>query len=517
LRWKFKTSLASSALGFYIDGTGDLIDYQASTARVAGKKITLSFIPATQADADLVASYLPKPHADGTPIQPSELPTSLPGYLLNLRAELRIDGQIVAQSSGAVTMGQDLLQSSGFYSPGHSQWFEGDPNKPIAGEYHSIGIDLQGTSPAQLEALKSRLNATRAALEALQADPTDTTPIQNLTKVDLTGDLLYSGVLGYFASVDGNARLAARSGNQILMQRLPSFGAFAATVTPNYFFGIVRSVGFEALAMDIDQLFYQVAAKDNDRAKRSNYLRQVGAADSAFEHAVPEQLFKDPSKASDDPTQPQAVSAVRALAIAGAQGQRIYTLNAQNQGQHQTILANLNQSAALKVEISNALAAGKEVTVHEAKIDAFGFKGAGYVIVDPETGAGAYKIGGGANGGQLVVAAVGLAFLLVAAFFLISTWWLALIAGAAGFLANFLIVLSLGDDPRTLTDYAGLRLLTIIASIVLFIILDGIVFISFPALFLIGVLFSVLLFIRALVTVLIDALAVNDYRTRQLV
>lgn len=27
---------------------------------------------------------LPKPHADGTPIQPSELPSSLPGYLICL-------------------------------------------------------------------------------------------------------------------------------------------------------------------------------------------------------------------------------------------------------------------------------------------------------------------------------------------------------------------------------------------------------------------------------------------------
>jgi hypothetical protein len=454
LRWKFKTSLAASAFDFYFDGTGDLIEYRTSTAKLAAKKITLSFVPATQADADLIASYLPSPNPDGSPIRPEQLPTSLPGYLLNLKAELRIDGQVVAQSPGTVTMGQELLQASGFYSPGHGQWFEGEPNKPLAGEYHAIATDLQGTSPAQLEGLKTKLNATKAALEAFQANPADTTPIQNLTKEDLTGDLLYSGVLGYFASVDGNARLAARAGSQVMMQRLPSFGAFAATVTPNYFFGIVRSVGFEALAMDIDQLFYQVAAKDNDPGKRWSYLRQVGTADSGFEHAVPEQLLKDPSKGLNDPTQPQAVSAVKALAIASAQGQKIYTLHAQNQGQHQTILASLNQSAALKAEIGNALAAGKEVTVHEARIDAFGFKGAGYIIIDPETGAGAYKIESGANGANVTgqtaslgfIALAGLLLAVVGVFALYVGLWLIWLLAIAATIALVIALLNGGID-----------------------------------------------------------------------
>jgi hypothetical protein len=41
------------------------------------------------------------------------------------------------------------------------------------------------------------------------------------------------------------------------------------------------------------------------------------------------------------------------------------------------------------------------VTVHEQPINAFGWYGSGYIITDPNTGAGAYKISAGAGGGVL--------------------------------------------------------------------------------------------------------------------
>jgi hypothetical protein len=155
--------------------------------------------------------------------------------------------------------------------------------------------------------------------------------------------------------------------------------------------------------MDVDRVFMHTEAKDADPAKKLAYLRQVGAAGSAFEHAVPERLFADPAKPLDDPTQPQGISAVKALAIAAGQGQRIYTLNQQNQAYHAGIVAGLGTDADTKAEIANALNAGMEVTVHQADITAHGWTGSGYIVLDPETGAGAYKISGGANGGLLIL------------------------------------------------------------------------------------------------------------------
>jgi hypothetical protein len=64
-------------------------------------------------------------------------------------------------------------------------------------------------------------------------------------------------------------------------------------------------------------------------------------------------------------------------------------------------LPKLNVGSAITAEIQHAVSAGKQVTVHEAKVDISGWQGAGYIIADPETGAAAYKIGSGENGGFL--------------------------------------------------------------------------------------------------------------------
>jgi hypothetical protein len=63
---------------------------------------------------------------------------------------------------------------------------------------------------------------------------------------------------------------------------------------------------------------------------------------------------------------------------------------------------------------------GKEVITHTDAVTIPGWSGAGYIILDPETGSGAYKISGGANGAVLIwiddnsawisIIALGLAF-----------------------------------------------------------------------------------------------------------
>jgi Transglutaminase-like superfamily len=400
LRWKYRTNIYADALTFATDGA-PMAQLSQSTVKLAGKKITLSFTPAGQGDSDLIDSYLPQPHVDGTPIQPSELPTSLPGYLINLKTELRVAGQVVSQSTSNSKMGTELLQDTAIFNPASQTWESGEANKPIAGEYHAIALDLQGVGQAQLQNHKAKLEQTKAKLEQFQANPNNIAVVERLTTEDLAGDLLYSGILSYFANVDANNQVSAKANQQIVAYRLPSYGVFSATAQPNYWFGIPRTVSFPGVNMDVDRIFDHVEAKDADKQKRIAFVRQIGSGASAFEHAVPERLFADQSKPANDPSQPQGVSAVKALAIAASQGQKIYTFNQNNQSIHASILATLQMVAEGKQEISSALAAGKEVTIHLNKITVNGWSGSGYLIIDPETGAGTYKIGSGANGGIL--------------------------------------------------------------------------------------------------------------------
>src|SRR5690606_26508934 len=150
-----------------------------------------------------------------------------------------------------------------------------------------------------------------------------------------------------------------------------------------YVYGVPRSVKLAGLSMDVDRIFTLAASKADKAEDAVVFFRSTGPRKSAFEHLVPEQLL------STEEQPAEAISAVKALAIAAQQGQKIYTLTQANAAQ----VNELTISAAVKQEITAAINAGKEVTVHQNPISHAGWTGEGYVLVARETGAGAYKIG----------------------------------------------------------------------------------------------------------------------------
>jgi hypothetical protein len=195
--------------------------------------------------------------------------------------------------------------------------------------------------------------------------------------------------------------------------------------------------------------------------------------------------------------------------------QKIYTLTAQNAA----MVYRLHIDDAIRTEIQNALNAGRTVTVHEAPIAVSGWAGTGYIIDDPATGAGAYKISGGANGGALVFPGMMLGFLSILAVLFISTPWLALIAGIAGFIANVLLTKALGDDLIIKANYLAARYITMIAGFALFVILDQIIFISLSPIFVAGILWLALSLMTTIVMTLIDTFAenLNEFRKKALI
>src|SRR5258708_34874573 len=108
------------------------LSYSQSTPNLSSKKITFPFSAATPADQAVINSSLPAPHADGTPTQPTELPQNLPGYLIHLIPELRVDEQIVATGPSMV-MGADLIQISAGFNPASGQWDNGAQNQLTPG------------------------------------------------------------------------------------------------------------------------------------------------------------------------------------------------------------------------------------------------------------------------------------------------------------------------------------------------------------------------------------------------
>jgi transglutaminase-like putative cysteine protease len=492
LRWKFQYSLFVSEMDRALDSPAAVI--QKSTASLAGRKITLSFTPASSADQTTINSYLPRPHSDGTPVQVSELPSSLPGYLIRLIPELRIDGDIVASAS-PLTMGTELIQRSGFFDPARG-WVFGQDNYPTAGEYVATAIDLHGIATAETSVPRNRLTALKTKLDQLSQSPTDPTPIDGVTKEQLVGDVLYGALQIYFGSINRIAHVTAKS-LKVASYRMPSFGNFGISATTVLSFGVPRAVRFGAVGIDIDRIYSIDVAYDASDKALSQFRKTLGSQYSAQEHVVPEQLFADPNPA----TPVQAVSAIKAIAVAAGQGQRIYALTSANAEQHASILSSLSIEAAVKQEIANAVAIGMEATVHSAPVSVGGLVSTGYIITDPQSGAGAYKISGGLNGGKAATFwGTVLTFLAVALAFLATSPFLLIVGSVAAIIATILLALTLMNDPIEGANFAAARALMLIFAILLFVIVDGFLLIPITIIgaLLFALLIAVIMIVRAM-------------------
>ena len=121
---------------------------------------------------------------------------------------------------------------------------------------------------------------------------------------------------------------------------------------------------------------------------RKQFVLAAGQFGSYIEGAVFDQAF--------NPLNQTGVSTISLIGQAQAQGVKIYKLKPGDEG----LASQLQTSAAVKEEITVALAYGREVTVPEQDVTLGGYTGLGYIIEDPADGSAAYQIDGGRSGGQ---------------------------------------------------------------------------------------------------------------------
>jgi transglutaminase-like putative cysteine protease len=348
-----------------------LLTFQRSLPELAGKQLALSFRPATPADEAIVTGLFQNIEAI------EDLPTELHAGLFNVVGEVTVNGEVVA-SSPAVGFGDLLSTDKGFVDP---RFGYRKTTSPItAGDYQAIGLDLQGITVKQVQDLQSQLEAVQSRLTGTQ--------FNSLTKHEVVGSILQGGMLMYFGMNDAINKIMARM-NNLVHYRMPSFGTFSTYSQVSTVFGSSSNVKLGAVAMDVDWLMSNNEGKSNCWQDWVAFNQMSGQIASAFEHIVPEQIF------STADNRVEAVSTMKALAVANAEGQRIYTIDRNNIGY---TLPLVTAHALVKQDIQRAVAAGNTAIIHERPIDHAGYQGSGYILLDPDTGTGAYKITGGGNG-----------------------------------------------------------------------------------------------------------------------
>jgi len=175
------------------------------------------------------------------------------------------------------------------------------------------------------------------------------------------------------------------------MLRLPSVGFFSSPLTVSYFFGSPRSGVYESRTMDVRQSL--IGAAGVDPAKVVAFVKQAGTEGSYLEGSIFDQL-----EGRASPTI-KGISAVQLLSDAASQGIPVYRITSANAA---SVMPLLSLSSAVESDISTAVSQGKTVLVPERNLDIGPWSGVGYIVQDEATGAGAYLISGGADGGGLL-------------------------------------------------------------------------------------------------------------------
>lgn len=319
-----------------------------SLPALQARRLGVTYEPATEADRHVMAQAK------------QQGATTLPAYLIRVRPVLQIDGVTVA--TGPIEpLGQRHLWRLTLRDPlGHHTGAETFPGS--AGDELVIGINGNGLP--------------QTVLEARFAQGPSATAAENL----------YTLSLCYWLLQDLADQMAARSVG-VVAQRLPSVGLFAVPLRVQWLFGIPYKGSYRARRMDVARALLAVAGATPAQAVA--FRQRSGWQGAALEGAVMDMVFDHPMGTS--------TSAVQVLREANAQGIPLYTLTAQTLP---GALPHLQFDADVQEEIRTAVAAGHIVFVPAREVVQGSWRGVGYVIQDPATGAGAYLIQGGFNGGE---------------------------------------------------------------------------------------------------------------------
>jgi len=353
------------------------LSYTASLPELAGKKISLYYGPATQTDEGLFKSYLPKPHSDGSPIKPEEWPSSLPAYLINVRPQLKIEG-IEITNGMAIGMGKQQNFKISFYGP--SKFGQTIDNDLTAGSFNNVFL-IAGKIPQELvEKHRTNANSTLVKLQNGLA--------ANLTNDEILGEFLFGAAIGYWAELDLLNSIASVT-SRVVAGRLPSEGIYSYDLKVNYLYGMPYKVNGASLITDIDADVQVVISRDGNKEKAVNYMLATGMQASRLEAAIYDQMINKTPKN-------QGISTAHIFEFANSNGIPLYHINKNN---FSTVLPKLQISAETKNDVQNAINSGKEVSIPQREVTKDGWTGAGYLVIDPNTGAGAYMMSGGFAGG----------------------------------------------------------------------------------------------------------------------
>jgi RHS repeat-associated protein len=320
-------------------------------ASVWGKKVTLTFPPASADDAAIINSY------GGI--------YNTPAYLVRLMPVVSVDDVAVAQGA-PLAAGAALDLNITFHQPNVADDFA--HHDVVAGETHALVLD-PGALPDSL--LASRIDRFRALAPGSDASASE--------RLFLVG-------LRYMQHADEGLAFAAGVRWQRSVKRV-----FEADVRQQIH--VAYNVSGSPLRLspaeeniDVSRLAVGIVPINNDLSNRAETLALAGLQSSYLEGAIWEEMQSQ-----------QGISAAKALLLARRAGQTIYTVDA---GNLDSVLASVSLASDVEDEIRASVAQGRIAKIAASNISVNRWSGTGYILRDPSTGAATYPISGNLAGGS---------------------------------------------------------------------------------------------------------------------
>ncbi len=291
---------------------------------------------------------------------------------LRVRPSFWLDDERLA-AGGVWNRGEDFRLDVALSYPGFGA--QTATHQFNAGAYHVVQV-----SPGRPSAsLLARADALRGRLEAEGAPA---------WRIDEAG--LWRVGLSYHQQVWQTAQ-DVYGVNRMGFFADPLEALVTRVATPTGSFGFTTGIKDGGWNLDAAKNTVTPYGRDGGEAGKEAAVRLWGWTTSALEHRVWEAYGGA-----------DGISAVRALQIAKASGQPIYTVR--SAFEWQAVRSALTLSSFVKSQIQQYVAAGYEATFHRDPVVVNGWSGAGYVLFHPETLEGRYLIDG-TNGGGLPISA----------------------------------------------------------------------------------------------------------------
>ena len=350
---------------------------------INNQNVYISFRPAAQADENTLRSLV---RNDGSSL------TDFPAFvssIIRVVPELNVGDEVVLTGSPR-SLGEDINLAFDTSFVGRNVIRRSYPLP--AGSFVALAGEAGGIAPDYVGQLEAKLGDYEQAVANAGSD------FVGFGRKEFFGDLFHLLKLSYFGQYVSLSNLLGREygGRHELAAGLGTLGFEPGVDT---FFGIPRGIRQGGISLNIP--IARVVGVDSSAAGSVPLAFQIGMLSSALEHSVPEQMFGEMMPGVE------GISSAKILSKALAAGQRIYTVTADNVSQ---VGPMLSTDADTRQEIVSAANSGFISIVHESPVSQDGWTGTGYLVLDPVSGDGSYKISGGANGGWFII----FVFLLIA-------------------------------------------------------------------------------------------------------